>query len=97
MGKRKTDLDDYRRFIGYLVLSFVSVFIYIPVIWFINLWGTDSGLYERWAVSSAFILIFNFGFYQARLPQKWMQNLSIAAGINIILLLTEYFWLFNSL
>lgn len=97
MGKQKTDPNEYRRFIGYLILSFVSVFIYIPVIWFISLWDSQSGLYARWVASSALILIFNVGFYQARLPQKWMQNLCIAAGINLILLLTEYLWLFNSL
>ncbi|HVJ49899.1 hypothetical protein [Desulfitobacterium sp.] len=97
MWEKKTGLNEYRRFIGYLILSFISVFIYIPVIWFISLWGAQNGFYARWAVSSSLILIFNFGFYQARLPQKWMQNLCIAAGINVILLLTEYLWLFNSL
>lgn len=95
--KQRTDPNEYRRFIGYLILSFVSVFIYLPVIWFISLLGTQSGLYARWATSSVLILIFNFGFYQARLPQKWMQNLCIAAGIDVILLLTEYLWIFISL
>lgn len=97
MGKRKTDLNEYRRFIGYLLLTFTSVFIYLPVLWLINLWGTQSGLYARWAVSSALILIFNFGFYQVRVPQRWFQNLSVAAGIDVIILLAEYFWIFNSI
>lgn len=94
MGKNRNSLDEYRRFIGYLVLTFTSVFIYFPLIWFINLWGTQVGLYTRWAVFSVFIIIFNFGFYYARIPEKWMHNLSIAAVVNVIILLVEYLLLF---
>lgn len=97
MAEKKTDLNEYRRFIGYLILSFVSVFIYLPIIWFISLWVAQSGLYVRWGISSALILFFNLVFYHLRLPDRWMTNLSIAAGVDIILLLAEYYWLFTSL
>lgn len=97
MTDKKTDLDEYRRFIGYLILSFISVFIYLPLIWFISLWKTQSGLYIRWGISSILMLFFNIVFYQLRLPNRWTRNLSIAAGVDIILLLMEYYWLFTSL
>lgn len=90
MRKSENGLDEYRRFIGYMVLTFTSVFIYFPLIWFISLWRTQAGLYTRWATVSVLIVIFNFGFYHARIPEKWMQNLSIAAGVNVVILLIEY-------
>lgn len=97
MAEKRTDLNEYRRFIGYLILSFISVFIYLPVIWFISLWVTQSGLYIRWGISSVLIVFFNIVFYQLRIPNRWMKNLSIAAGVDIFLLLLEYYWLFTSL
>jgi hypothetical protein len=96
MSKNLNALDEYRRFVGYLLLTFMSVFIYFPLIWFLNLFGSHVGLYRIWVAVSGFIVIFNLLFYQVRIPKKLMQNISIVAVIDLIMLVVEYVLLFNS-
>ena len=96
-AKHKPDADDLRRVIGYNMITFMSVFIFFPVLWFVHLFSQDSALYIRWAICSAVIVVFNIFFYYWKYPQNWFKNLLALVGINLIILLSEYFWLIQSM
>jgi hypothetical protein len=93
MSKAKPDANDLRRFIGYTMITFISVFIFFPVLWFVNLFLLDSALYTRWAICSAFLVVFNIFYYYWKYPRDWFRNLLALAGINLLILISEYFWL----
>ena len=59
VSKAKPDANDLRRLIGYTMITFMSVFIFIPVLWFVHLFSQDSALYVPWAICSAFLVVFN--------------------------------------
>ncbi|KUO72879.1 MAG: hypothetical protein APF81_26760 [Desulfosporosinus sp. BRH_c37] len=97
MSKVKPGADDLRRFIGYTMITFMSVFLFLPVIWFIHLFSQNSGIYLRWVIFSAFLVIFNCIFYYWKYPIDWLKNLLALVVINLIILIFEYFWLIQSL
>jgi len=97
MSKAKPDADDLRRFIGYTMITFLSVFLFIPVLWFVHLFSSAQGLYARWGICSAFLVIFNILFYYWNYPKSWLSNLLVLVGINLLILIFEYFWLIQSM
>ncbi|TGE31963.1 hypothetical protein [Desulfosporosinus sp. Sb-LF] len=97
MSKAKPDANDLRRLIGYTMITFMSVFIFLPVLWFVHLFTQDSGLYLRWIICSAFLVIFNLLFYYWNYPKGWLANLWCLIGINMLVLIFEYFWLMQSM
>jgi len=97
MGKPKPSADDLRRSIGYMMITFMSVFIFLPVLWFIHIFTQDSGLYLRWLISSVFLVAFNILFYYWRYPKNWLANLLTLVGIDLIILIFEYFWQLSSM
>jgi len=97
MSKAKPGADDLRRFIGYTMITFLSVFVFIPLLWFVHLFSSDQGLYTRWGICSAFLVIFNILFYYWNYPENWLRNLLVLVGINFMILIFEYFWLMQSM
>ena len=89
----KPTIDDLRRLIGYLMATFISIFIYFPFLWVVNLMGLRQDLYTRWLICSAFIVVFNFAFYFWRYPPKLVWNLIIVAGVDILVMIWEFFWI----
>lgn len=92
-SQRKPTLDDLKRLIGYLIITFLAIFLYLPFLWLINLWGFHEILYTRWVICSVVIVIFNLLFYFWRYPPNWLLNLGIAGGVDFMIMLYEYFWL----
>jgi len=97
MSKAKPGADDLRRLIGYTMITFLGVFLFIPVLWFVYLFSQDLGLYSRWGICSAFLVVFNILFYYWDYPQNWLTNLLVLIGINLMILIFEYFWLMQSM
>lgn len=97
MSKAKPDANDLRRLIGYTMITFMSVFIFFPVLWFIHLFSQDLALYTRWAICSTFLVVFNSLYYYWKYPQNWFRNLLALVGINLLILISEYFWLIQSM
>lgn len=97
VGKAKPDASDLRRLIGYTMITFMSVFIFFPVLWFVHLFSQDTGLYTRWAICSTFLVVFNILYYYWKYPQDWFKNLLALVGINLLILIIEYFWLLQSM
>jgi len=97
VSKAKPDENDLRRSIGYTMITFMSVFIFFPVLWFVHLFTQDTGLYTRWAICSTFLVVFNLLFYYWDYPKDWFKNLLVLVGINLLILIVEYFWLIQSL
>lgn len=97
MGKAKPDANDLRRMIGYYMVTFIGVFLYLPILWFIHLFSQDEGLYGRWISCSIFLVAFNILFYYWRYPKDWLKNLLSLVVINLLILLFEYFWLMQSM
>ena len=96
MSKAKPDANDLRRSIGYTMITFMSVFLFLPVLWFIHLFSQDAGLYTRWLICSSVLVVFNALFYYWEYPKDWLKNLLVLIGINLLILLFEYFWLYQS-
>jgi len=97
MSKAKPSEDDLRRLIGYSIITFLSVFLFIPVLWFVHLFSQDQELYIRWGTCSAILVIFNIMFYYWNYPENWLRNLLVLVGINLTILIFEYFWLIQSM
>ncbi|SPF43847.1 putative membrane protein [Candidatus Desulfosporosinus infrequens] len=97
VSKAKPDANDLRRSIGYTMITFLSVFIFFPVLWFVHLFNQDLGLYMRWGICSAFLVVFNILYYYWEYPQDWFKNLLALVGINLLILIAEYFWLIQSM
>lgn len=97
VGKAKPDANDMRRMIGYSMITFMSVFLYLPILWFIHLFSQDAGLYWRWLICSIFLVAFNVLFYYWKYPKDWLKNLLTLVAINLLILLFEYFWLMQSM
>ncbi|TGE39668.1 hypothetical protein E4K67_01305 [Desulfosporosinus fructosivorans] len=97
VSKVKPDANDLRRFIGYIMITFMSVFLFLPVIWFIQVFSQNPGIYSRWVICSAFLIIFNILFYYWRYPLDWLKNLLALVGINLVVLIFEYFWLLQGI
>lgn len=97
MGKPKPSADELRRSIGYMIITFTSVFLFLPVLWFIHLFSQDSGLYVRWLICSACLVVLNVLFYYWKYPENWFVNLLFLVGIDLIILVLEYFWQLNSI
>jgi len=97
MSKAKPDANDLRRFIGYIMISFMGVFLFLPVTWFIHIFSQDPGLYWHWIICSAFLVIFNILFYYWSYPIDWLKNLLALVLINLLILIFEYFWLMQSM
>ncbi|WP_088188333.1 hypothetical protein [Desulfosporosinus sp. FKA] len=97
MGKAKPTPDDLRRQIGYNMITFLGVFLFLPIIWFIHLFTKDSSLYWRWGISSALLVVINIVLYYWNYPENWLKNLLFLIGIDLIILLSEYFWLLRSM
>ena len=93
VSKVKPDANDLRRFIGYTMITFMSVFLFLPVIWFIHLFSQNPDLYLRWAICSALLVIFNILFYHWRYPIDWLRNLLALVVIDLLIMIFEYFWL----
>jgi len=96
VGKAKPDANDLRRSIGYTMITFMGVFLFLPVLWFIHLFSQDAGLYTRWLICSSFLVTFNVLFYYWNYPKDWLKNLLSLVGINLVILIFEYFWLYQS-
>lgn len=97
VGKGKPDVNDLRRSIGYTMITFMGVFIFFPILWFVHLFTQATGLYTRWIISSAVLIVFNVLFYYWKYPQEWFKNLLALVGIDLLILIIEYFWLLQSL
>ena len=97
MSKAKPDANDLRRLIGYTMITFMSVFIFFPVLWFVHLFSQDPALYSRWAICSAFLVVFNILYYYWEYPMNWFSNLLALVAINLLILISEYFWLIQSM
>ena len=97
VSKAKPDANDLRRLIGYTMITFMSVFIFFPVLWFVHLFSQDPALYIRWAVCSAFLVVFNILYYYWEYPRDWFRNLLALVGVNLLILISEYFWLIQSM
>lgn len=93
---KRNSIDDLRRLIGYLIVTFLAIFLYFPFLWLANIWGGQSTLYLRWALASGVILIFNGVFYLWRYPESWSKNLLVLAGVNLFLMILEYVWIMNA-
>ena len=96
VSKAKPDANDLRRSIGYTMITFMSVFVFLPVLWFIHLFSQNAELYTRWFICSSFLVVFNILFYYWRYPKDWLRNLLSLVGINLLILIIEYFWLYQS-
>ena len=98
MSKSKPNANDLRRLIGYTMITFMSVFIFLPILWFIHLISQDPALYTRWAICSVFLVIFNILYYYYwEYPLDWLRNLLALVGVDLIILISEYFWLMQSM
>jgi hypothetical protein len=97
VSKVKPDANDLRRFIGYTMITFMSVFLFLPVIWFIHLFSQNPEIYWRWVICSAFLVVFNILFYYWKYPLDWLRNLLALVAINLMILIFEYFWLMQSI
>ena len=97
MSKVKPSANDLRRSIGYTMITFMSVFIFFPLLWFVHLFSPESGLYTRWAICSVFLVVFNSLFYYWEYPTDWFRNLMALVGFNLLVLIIEYFWLMQSM
>jgi len=97
VSKVKPDANDLRRFIGYIMITFMSVFLFLPVIWFIHLFSQNPDIYTRWAICSAFMVIFNILFYYWRYPIDWLRNLLALVAIDLLIMIFEYFWLMQGI
>ncbi|HZK83327.1 MAG TPA: hypothetical protein VFC58_01340 [Desulfosporosinus sp.] len=93
MGKVKLDANDLRRYIGYIMITFMSVFMFLPVIWFIDIFSQNPAIYSLWIICSIFLVTFNSLFYYWKYPIDWLMNLLALVLIDLIILLFEYFWL----
>lgn len=93
MGKAKPSADDLRRQIGYTIITFLSIFLFIPVLWFIHLFSGNQNLFVRWSWCSAVLVMINVLFYYWQYPVNWLRNLLALVGIDLLILLFEYFWL----
>jgi len=94
--KPKPTVDDLRRLIGYLILTFTAIFVFLPFIWIGNLLIPHPEYYTKWLICSALILVVNVVFYFWRYPRKWLANLLVLGFIDLILVAYEYFWLINA-
>lgn len=97
VSKVKPDANDLRRFIGYTMITFMSVFIFFPLLWFVHLFSPESALYTRWAICSVFLVVFNSLYYYWEYPKEWFENLLALVGVNLVILIIEYFWLMQSM
>jgi predicted neutral ceramidase superfamily lipid hydrolase len=97
VSKAKPDANDLRRLIGYTMITFMSVFIFFPVVWFVHLFSQDATLYTHWIICSAFLVVFNILYYYWEYPKDWFRNLLALVGINLLILILEYFWLIQSM
>ena len=95
MSREKPSLDDLRRLIGYLVITFTSIFLYFPVVWLINIWSFRPGIYTKWLVVSGLIVVINLVFYFWRYPVRWLGNLLVLCLIDILLMAYEYLWIIS--
>lgn len=95
--KQRNSIDDLRRLIGYLMVTFLAIFLYFPFLWLASIWGTNSLLYVRWVLASGLILVFNAAFYFWRYPENWLKNLLILAAVNLFLMVLEYVWIMYGL
>lgn len=95
LSNRRNSIDDLRRLIGYLIVSFLAVFIYFPFLWISNIWSMNEHLYSRWVISSLIILGFNTLFYFWRYPENWLKNLMILSGVDLFLMTFEYIWIIS--
>ncbi|MCO1601064.1 MULTISPECIES: hypothetical protein [Desulfosporosinus] len=97
MSKAKPSPDDLRRLIGYTMITFLSVFLFLPLLWFVHLFSPEQELYVRWGICSGFLVIFNILFYYWKYPENWLRNLLALVGVNLMILIFEYFWLMQSM
>ncbi|WP_407306787.1 hypothetical protein [Desulfosporosinus sp. SB140] len=97
LSRAKPNPNDLRRLIGYTMITFMGIFLFLPIIWFIHLFSHDSGLYLIWGISSVILLVVNMIFYYWKYPQDWLKNLLLLIGIDLIILLSEYFWLMQNM
>ena len=95
MTKSKPTVDDLRRLIGYLIITFLATFLYFPFLWVVNLGGFHTDLYQRWIICSIIIVVFNFGFYFWRYPQAYFKNLMILVFVNLLAMVFEYLWILS--
>lgn len=89
MSKAKPTEDDLRRSNGYLIITFTSIFLFLPVLWLIQLFRQDTGLYTKWAICSGFLAVFNVLFYFWRYPKNWLRNLLVLVGADLLILIIE--------
>lgn len=94
--KPKPTVDDLRRLVGYLILTFTAIFVFLPFIWIGNLMIPHPEYYTKWLICSLIILVVNIVFYFWRYPRNWLSNLLLLALIDIVLSMYEYFWLINA-
>ena len=92
MTRPKPTVDDLRRLIGYLIITFLATFLFFPFLWVINLGSMHSDLYQRWLVCSILIAVFNLGFYFWRYPQALLINLVF---MNLLAMVFEYLWILS--
>jgi hypothetical protein len=97
MSRTRPNPDDFRRLIGYTMITFMSIFLYLPIVWFIHLFSQDSGLYWHWGICSGALFLINVIFYYWEYPKNWLKNLLVLIGIDLIILLAEYFWFMQSM
>ncbi|MHB8125462.1 MAG: hypothetical protein ACYDEJ_07440 [Desulfitobacteriaceae bacterium] len=95
MTKPKPTIDDLRRLIGYLIITFLATFIYFPFLWIVNLGHLHSDLYQRWLICSIVIVVFNLGFYFWHYPQALFKNLIILVLVNLLAMVFEYLWILS--
>ncbi len=95
MTKSKPTINDLRRLIGYLIITFLATFLYFPFLWVVNLGGMHSDLYQRWLICSALIVVFNLGFYFWRYPVALLNNLMILVFVNLLVMVFEYLWILS--
>ncbi|MDQ7093874.1 hypothetical protein REC12_09745 [Desulfosporosinus sp. PR] len=97
MSRAKPNPDDFRRFNGYAMITFVGIFLFLPIIWFLHLFSHNSRLYFLWGISSLVLFVVNVIFYYWEYPQDWLKNLLALIGIDLIILFAEYFLLMQSM
>lgn len=97
MSKAKPDENDLRRLIGYTMITFMGVFLFVPILWFVHLFSQDAGLFTRWIICSAFLVVYNVVFYYWKYPVEWFGNLLVLIGIDMLILIFEYFWQIQSM
>jgi len=71
--------------------------MFIPVLWFVHLFTPNQGLYTRWGICSSFLVVFNIIFYYWKYPENWFKNLLVLVGINLLILVFEYFLLIQNM